>query len=39
LNIAVIGSGYVGFVIEACFAEMGSTVICVDVDEKKITGF
>jgi UDPglucose 6-dehydrogenase len=36
MNIAVIGSGYVGLVAGACFAEQGNDVICVDVDEKKI---
>ena len=36
MNIAVIGSGYVGLVTGACFAETGATVCCVDVDEKKI---
>ena len=37
MNIGVIGSGYVGLVAAACFAEMGNKVICVDVDKKKIT--
>ncbi len=36
MNIGVIGSGYVGLVAAACFAEMGNSVICVDVDEEKI---
>tara|TARA_B110000881_G_scaffold219535_1_gene241694 strand:- start:945 stop:2264 length:1320 start_codon:yes stop_codon:yes gene_type:complete len=36
MNIGVIGSGYVGLVASACFAEMGNTVICVDVDIEKI---
>jgi UDPglucose 6-dehydrogenase len=37
MNIAVIGSGYVGLVVGACLAETGNTVVCVDVDEKKIS--
>ncbi|MDR0660355.1 MAG: UDP-glucose/GDP-mannose dehydrogenase family protein [Prevotellaceae bacterium] len=36
MNISVIGSGYVGLVTGACFAETGVTVSCVDVNEKKI---
>ncbi len=36
MNIAVIGTGYVGLVTGTCFAEMGNTVICVDIDEKKV---
>jgi len=35
-RIAVIGSGYVGLVTGACFAELGNRVICVDNDVKKI---
>ena len=35
MNLAVIGSGYVGLVSGTCFAEMGNKVICVDFDEIK----
>ncbi len=36
MNIAVVGTGYVGLVSGTCFAEMGVNVTCVDVDKKKI---
>ena len=36
MNICVIGTGYVGLVTGACFAEFGVQVICVDVDREKI---
>ena len=36
MNIAVIGTGYVGLVTGTCFAETGNNVICVDVDRSKI---
>ena len=36
MNIAVIGTGYVGLVTGTCFAETGNNVICVDIDEKKV---
>jgi UDPglucose 6-dehydrogenase len=36
IQIAVVGSGYVGLVAAVCFAEMGHNVICVDNDESKV---
>ena len=38
MNICVIGSGYVGLVVGACFAETGNDVRCADIDERKIAG-
>jgi len=36
IQIAVVGSGYVGLVAAVCFAEIGHDVICVDNDERKV---
>lgn len=35
MKISVFGSGYVGLVSGACFAENGNDVVCVDVDSEK----
>jgi UDPglucose 6-dehydrogenase len=36
MNIAVVGTGYVGLVSGTCFAESGNHVICVDIDQRKV---
>ncbi|WP_024954299.1 UDP-glucose dehydrogenase family protein [Sulfurospirillum arcachonense] len=36
MKISIIGTGYVGLVSGTCFAQMGNSVVCVDIDEKKV---
>jgi UDPglucose 6-dehydrogenase len=36
MNIAVVGTGYVGLVVGACLAETGNDVVCADIDEGKV---
>ena len=36
MRVTIFGSGYVGLVAGACFADFGNDVLCVDVDASKI---
>lgn len=36
MNVAIVGTGYVGLVTGTCFAETGINVVCVDIDESKV---
>ncbi|MDY3363593.1 UDP-glucose/GDP-mannose dehydrogenase family protein [Riemerella anatipestifer] len=38
MNITIVGTGYVGLVTGTTLAELGNTVYCVDIDEKKVEG-
>ena len=38
MNITIVGTGYVGLVTGTTLAELGNSVYCVDIDEKKVEG-
>jgi len=39
MKITIFGSGYVGLVTGACFAEVGNDVLCVDIDQPLLSGY
>jgi len=39
MKITIVGTGYVGLITGACFAEMGNQVICMDIDDEKVKKF
>ena len=39
MKITVFGAGYVGLVTAACLSDMGNSVVCVDVDAKRVDGW
>ena len=38
MKVSVVGAGYVGLVTAACLAEMGNSVVCLDVDAQRVAG-
>ena len=38
MKICIFGAGYVGLVTAACLADMGNSVVCVDIDEERVSG-
>ena len=39
MKVVVVGCGYVGLVTAACIADFGNTVICVDIDKRKLLNY
>lgn len=38
MKVCVIGAGYVGLVTAACLADMGNSVVCLDIDAERVLG-